>query len=188
MSRSSFPRTVPYSGALFRSTGSLGTVPPLRRYGEGAPTSARSSRRTSLRSFGGTNGGLACSRPSPCEPAYGEVIGPLFTRWPCAGKFVGIEQISQVPGESLCACPVLRPRRSRRLPQVDAGQRCCLPPFGRRRPPRILLSRLNHAAHTLTVYASQPRSPPSTQDSFPAGDHLCRAGFCPPRDSYRKFR
>ena len=47
----------------------------------------------------------------------------------------------------------------RRRPQVDTGGRCCLPPLGRRRPPQILLSRLNHAAHILAVYASQPGSP-----------------------------
>ena len=158
MSRSSFPRTVPYPGALFRSAGFLGRVPPPRRYGEGAPTSTRSSRVTSLRSFGGTDAGPACSLPSPCEPAYGEVFWPLFTRWPYPGNFVGIEQISQVPGESLCACPALRPRRSRQ-PQIDSGKRCCLPLFGRRRPPQVLLSRLNHAAHTLAIYASQPGSP-----------------------------
>ena len=42
-----------------------------------------------------------------------------------------------------------------------------------------ILRGLNHAARSLAVYASQRRSPDATQDSLPAGDHLCRTGLSP---------
>jgi len=55
----------------------------------------------------------------------------------------------------LCTCPALRPRRdlcARPLPHFG----CCLPPFGRRRLPRLPnISGLNHTARTFAVYASQ---------------------------------
>ena len=39
------------------------------------------------------------------------------------------------------------------------------------------LSWLDHAAHTLAVYASSERSPRPTQDSLPVAGQLCRAAF-----------
>jgi hypothetical protein len=42
------------------------------------------------------------------------------------------------------------------LCSATAALRCCLPPFGRRRLPRLTnISRLNHTARTFAVYASQ---------------------------------
>lgn len=46
-------------------------------------------------------------------------------------------------------------------PWSRLAPRCCLRLIGRPRPPRLALSRLNHTAHTLAVYASQPGSPPN---------------------------
>lgn len=43
-------------------------------------------------------------------------------------------------------------------------------------PTDSVLTRLNHTACVLAVYASQPTSPWSTQDSLPAAGQLCRAG------------
>lgn len=43
-------------------------------------------------------------------------------------------------------------------------------------PAKNSISRLNLTAYMLAVYASQPTSPWSTQDSLPAAGQLCRAG------------
>lgn len=103
--------------------------------------------------------GVACSLPHLVRARRRggalALVHPVAVR---RGGSVGVEQISQVPGESLCACPGLGPRRSRRA-QVGMGRRCGLPPSARRRPPRVQLSGFDHAAHTLVVYASQPGSP-----------------------------
>ena len=77
----------------------------------------------------------------------------------------GEDETSQVPGRPLRTCPALRPRRT--------------PDPGHPRPGGVvfrwingvdsatMLSRLHHAACTLSVYASQPGSPPdhATRDS-----------------------
>jgi hypothetical protein len=62
-------------------------------------------------------------------------------------------------GDPLCTCPALRPRRDQ-WARPFAAPRCCLPLVQRRRLSHdSYLSRLNHAAHALAVYASQPGSP-----------------------------
>jgi hypothetical protein len=84
----------------------------------------------------------------------------------------------QVPGEPLRTCPALRPRRDRWPRPVrvvpyswhsDIAFRC----FDGVGSHHSLLSGLNHAACTLAVYASRPRSPvcclTAAQDSLPAG-------------------
>jgi hypothetical protein len=54
-----------------------------------------------------------------------------------------------------CSSTPAGPRRS-----ATAALRCCLPPFGTTSTPTIILiSRLNHTARPLTVYASQGGSP-----------------------------
>ena len=50
----------------------------------------------------------------------------------------------------------------------------------------MLISGLNHAACTLPVYASRPRSPQDAQHSVPAGGQPCRAGLSP-AGSHRRF-
>ena len=60
-------------------------------------------------------------------------------------------------GNPLCLCPALRPRRDQRTRPFGTSARPPLIP--RRRPPRLELSRLNHTASALAVYASQDGSP-----------------------------
>ena len=50
----------------------------------------------------------------------------------------------------------------------------------------MVISGLNHAACTLPVYASRPRSPQDAQHSVPAGASLDRAGLSP-AGSHRRF-
>jgi hypothetical protein len=80
------------------------TVRQLHGYYQGAMTSCRPSRRTSLPSFGGTSvalGRFAPRRPSaPPRPGVGHPVTP-------AGNLRGDDRISQVPGEpqlSVCTC------------------------------------------------------------------------------------
>ena len=108
---------------------------------------------------------------------------------------------SQVPGRPLRTCPALRPRRTAD-PRPLQDRRCGLPAFEQRRLRICTLSRLNHAACTLSVYASQPGSLPdhATRDSgwWPAltgqgfhllgrvegFHHVCPSTWLPPSPSF----
>lgn len=107
-------------------------VPPGARDSLRAATSA--SLRTTWTSW--------CGRPTPQFLSSGD------------------DWISQVPCEPLITCPApSTPTEDDRLDQSD-GDRWCLPRLSQRRPPQpACISGLNHAAHDLAVYASQPRSP-----------------------------
>ena len=78
----------------------------------------------------------------------------------------GDGEASQVPGRPLRTCPALRPRRTA-VPQATTGPAMSSSVRMMTSTPRWVLSRLNHAACTLSVYASQPGSPPdrTTLDS-----------------------
>src|SRR5882724_8147046 len=167
--RSSFVQTVvepdvssifPSSGSVSRhplpSTGSLGSVPPLRRYYGNARTPGHPSRLASFPSLGATT-----VRPllSPLPPAWGATLqGRGLSRGSPSRSVGGNGWASQVPGGPSRACPALRPRRDRHakpLRRVDVAFRN----FGTRRLPPLSISGLNHTACALAVYASQPGSP-----------------------------
>ena len=108
---------------------------------------------------------------------------------PVCGRSLCVE-ISRSPrflGSPSRACPALRPRRGRNH-QVISVARCCLPKERHRRPSRSFVSRLDHTAYTLAVYASQQGSPRATQDSLPVGDQPSPGGVEYPRDSIEGFR
>ena len=67
----------------FPPAGPLGQVPRLQRYYQGATTSCRPSRRTSLPSLGDTRGTLAVSLPMPPSVAASGL--GLVTRYPRPG-------------------------------------------------------------------------------------------------------
>ena len=134
----------------------VGRVPLLRRYYQGATTPCRSSRRASLPSLGGTAEGrlrLASAGGKRQTPVDRDA---LITRVPhTPGVSCGNDRVSHVPGEPpLCLCPALRPRQDRSHQAIHGAS--ARPPFRPRR--RLLLeclSRLNHTAWALAVYASQ---------------------------------
>ena len=138
------------------STGSLGSVPPLRRYYGNARTPGHPSRLASFPSLGATT-----VRPllSPLPPAWGATLqGRGLSRGSPSRSVGGNGWASQVPGGPSRACPALRPRRDRHakpLRRVDVAFRN----FGTRRLPPLSISGLNHTACALAVYASQPGSP-----------------------------
>ena len=110
-------RRVSQEGSMIRRLASLprlrsGTVRQLHRYYQGAMTSCRPSRRTSLSSFGGTIRSARVSPPLWPSAAAGRIS------WSCSPGTSGREmvdgndRISYVPGEPLlCSCPALRPRQ-----------------------------------------------------------------------------
>src|SRR6476660_8666000 len=53
--------------------------------------------------------------------------------------------------------------------------------------PRMVISRLNHTAFDLAVYASQGPSPVTTQDSLPAADPALPGGIGYPQGSSKRF-
>jgi hypothetical protein len=150
MSPPSFPPAAPCTDASLPSAGSLGSVPPLRWYYEGTPTSRRTSHVTSFPSIGGTlphdEARIRRDLPGSCRSPM-RTCSALGPRW------------------DLRAGP-LRPRRSSTsvLPSAfcnGVGSHI------------YLISGLYHTACTLAVYASQSRLPvyflTTTQDSLPAG-------------------
>lgn len=66
-----------------------------------------------------------------------------------------------------------------------SAHRCGLPQLSKRRLPRHNLSRLNHAARTLPVYASPRRSLDAAQHSVPDGGQPCPDGPLTRKDAKR---
>jgi hypothetical protein len=126
-----FPSIGSVCGSPFPPRGPLERRSPASSVLRRAPTSDRPSRLASFPSLGGTS------------------------------SVSGDGRISQVPGEPQCErAPVYDPGGTS-APGI-AALRCGLPCGKRRRLPRqSSLSRLNNAARSLPVYASQPGSPPN---------------------------
>jgi hypothetical protein len=152
----SFPQTVPRSGAFLPSTGSLGSVPPLPRYCEALRLPA--ALPASLRF-------LRCAVP-PCASCFAPANVRRTVRRPGVvhriphHRFIeGGDRTSQVPAGPTMNVPC-SPTPAGPLCSATAALRCCLPPFGRRRLPRLPnISRLNHTARSFAVYASQGELP-----------------------------
>ena len=124
---------------------------------QGATTPCRSPGRTSFPSLGGTADGRlrfrSHRRQATNTCGAGHIGHPVRPHVP--GFSCGSDRASHVPGEpSLCLCPALRPRQDRSHPAILGAS--ARPPFRPRR--RLLLeclSRLNHTAWALAVYAWQ---------------------------------
>jgi hypothetical protein len=178
----SFPSSVPYLGLPFPPRGPVGTVPPLRRYYERLrlpgfhPASLRfpslggSQRRSVVRSRGGR-----ARRPR----AWASTGCPTVHRWRS-------QDLSGSWG-SLCALAALSDPGPTSAPRAGGAPvlPACRPMTPA--PTSHSISRLDHAARALPVYASQPGSPP---DHATLGSRLvaslCRAGFVLP-GSIRRF-
>ena len=130
-----------------------GVLPLVHRYYEGAVSSCHLSRRTSLPSFGGTLVACGCFAPSEaaCTLKGLELLSGLQPA-------VHTERLQDLPcswGTPIASLPCsstpVGPHRSghcdhvRCDPRIDHGEGTH----------EIQLSRLNHTASTLAVYASQ---------------------------------
>ena len=157
------PRTIPYSGIPLPSTGSRPmSVPPLQRYYQDATTSCLPFRRASFPSLGGTT--VASSVRSFVTEGAKATRPGVFSLWPGhsveAACIRGEGRTSQVPAEPqspVCACSSTPAEPTRGSP---IASRSAWPPLREPRGlQRLRLSKLNHTASRLAVYASQTGSP-----------------------------
>ena len=121
-------------------------------------TSCHPSRRASFPSHRRYHSERSCFARTRPSAATGESPGVGHPVSPAGTLASGNGRISYVPGEPrLCSCPALRPRRDRRI----WPWRCAdaAPGVSTAKAPALVLSRLNHTASALAVYASQAGSP-----------------------------
>src|SRR5271157_2410259 len=138
MSLPSFPLSVPCPGAPFAPRGPLGRVPPLHRYND------------ALRLLAAHLAALRCLRLA---------IPPQFSGRRRRGLPGSWGTLPCVPCSSTPAGPSCQTiGRSALLLQHDGVAFRSYEGVGSR---DYFISRLNDTAHTLAVYASQPRSPVS---------------------------
>ena len=131
--------------------------PLLRRYYQGAATPGRPSRLASS-SFARRYHAAACG--SLPRTTNGKRPRTRRLVWLALGRFVVVETSGSPTflGNPLCLCPALRPRQDRRtwpIRYADAA-----PAMSTTKAPALQLSRLNHTASALAVYASQEGSLP----------------------------
>lgn len=137
---------------------SAGSVPPLPRYS--AVLGLLGVRLASLRC-------LRSAVPSCARCSLSRRRARRSRAWACSpgarpGSPDGNGEVSQVPGGPLVYAP--RPSTpADRTPPATWSARYCLPLFGRASASATAdpISRLNHTARTLAVYASQPGLPPN---------------------------
>ena len=156
-----FPAAVLQLDALLPSTGSgAATVPPLHQYYGGAKTSRCPCRRASLPSLGDTMSASDCSflcfLGCPSTQAWTLLCGR-----PSGSPVMESTRPPRFLGHPLHICPALGPRSGRRAkPFRHAG---AVPALSTTKTPtRNNLSRLNHTASAVAVYASPTGSPPTS--------------------------
>ena len=186
-SPSSFPPTVPSPGAPLPSTGSLGSVPRLHRYYEGAPTPCRPSRRASS-SFARRY--RRCARRSLPQVAERCARGPGLLVTPAALRSGSSRDGNDRDLPGSWADPHVRtpcsPTPARPARQALAARQVP-PPLSRTTSAlsmssfRGSITRLSHSLSTLRS-AGRP-APRKTRFRLVAS--LCRAGF-PPAGSHQK--
>ena len=173
---SCFPPTVLLPDASLPSPGfSMGRVPRLLRYYQGATTSCRPFRRTSFSFVWRYHGrppvcSLPPSRVLPDGPGVGYPVSPAGI------GACGDGRISHVPGEPrLCLCPALRPRRTDRIRPLRCGGTA--PILTTRKATamnfRGSITRLWHWLSTLCRVGP----PTATQDSLPAAGQALPDGL-----------
>jgi hypothetical protein len=162
------PAMFPSNGRLkrrpLRSAGSFGRVPPLPRYYGTLRLPA-----AHLAAFRCLHLAIPPLRPirshRPGRAAGGTGSWYSGSR---AGNVGGNGRVSQVPERPSCPCALfLDPGRTEMRQAIAAprrGPRLCQ----QRWLPRAKISGLDRTASGLAVYASQWRSPATTQDSLPA--------------------
>ena len=187
-SRSSALAICPPASSIIRSTashppGPLGWVPRPHRYYQPTPTSRPPSRVTSSPSLSATTASPLFVPPRQDDSPRAWTTSFAAPAPPLNG---GEDETSQVPGRPLRTCPALRPRRTA-IPRPIQECRWGLPRSRPRRLRHAPISGLHHAACTLSVYASQPGSPPDLRNTrFRLGASLRRSGLSP-AGSRRRF-
>ena len=173
------PASFPSSGLMARrplpSAGSLGSVPPLRRYYEALRLPA--ARPAALRCLR-----LAVSRS---HPRFAPVAAGCAGRGPGVGHPVAPagtcregDGASQVPGEPRVSVPCSPTPAGPRAPgHCGAATRPSVT-LTTSAPAMMSISGLNRTARSLAVYASQRRVTPAPRKTrFRLLARLCRAGL-----------
>src|SRR5512142_2044730 len=176
------PGICPSSGLMARrplpSAGSLGSVPPRRRYPEALRLPV--ARPTALRCLR-----EAVPRLPPSFAAAAAGL-ELVTRYLRPGFAVKAAGPPRFLGDPPRACPVLRPRRDRGR-QALAASRCGLPSTARRRLPRAgFRGSRARPARSLSPLRS-PGYPGTTQDSLPAAGQALPGGAGYPQGPNERF-
>ena len=147
------------------------TVRQLHRYYQSAPTSRRPSRLAPFRSLGRYHALLLVARQRGVAVAGSSselrrCLNPLPS-----SRSRGDDGISQVPRQPLRTCPALRPRRTGCVKATNDAPDIAFRSVDGVGSTISHISRLNHTACSLAVYASRLgllRSD-TTQDSLPTG-------------------
>ena len=103
--------------------------------------------------------------------------------------FRGDVEVSQVPGESLCACPAQETPAKPATPRQVRCAEIAFRGYNAVGPRGSSCSRgsVTRPTHSLSTLRSTGR-PSATQDSLPAGDLALAGRVMSPRDSSRSFR
>ena len=113
----------------------------------------------------------------------------LVTRYLRPGCCRGSNRISQVPGESqLSVCTCSKPTPAGLLAPDHDGAAAWPLVAPKQRLPRLCLSTLNSMAFGFAVYASQGRSPDTTQDSLPVAGQALLDGLSTRKIPTKGFR
>jgi hypothetical protein len=170
----------------FPPQGPPGRVPLLRRYYQSATTSCRSSRRTSLPSFGGTS---ACTR-SVRSPADECAAGAWSWSPGSSGRDYrrGDGRISQVPGEPrLPVCRVQSTLAGLRAPDRYSAAAWPLVCEQQRLPREVFRRSIARRSGSLSTLR-RADYPAPTQDSLPAVGQTLLDGLLTRRAPTKGFR
>src|SRR4051794_25220066 len=183
-----FRPPIPRCGTPFAPRGPGGPVPPLHGYYEVLRLPV--ARLAALRFL---RLAIPPVRPLfvPDSPGRGAVDRPGVGHpaLPSGFKEWRRQGLPSSRGTLVIIRPVLRPRRDRAC-SMGPGVRCPT------RPPRLTKARarreeisgLNRTAFDLAVYASQGRSPATTQDSLPAAGPALPDGIGYPQGPCKRFQ
>src|SRR5262245_30010315 len=176
-------RRVSQEGSMIRRLASLpglrsGTVRPFRRYYQGAMTSSRPSRRTSLPSLGGTSTFTRSVR-SPADEWAAEAWSwsPGIPNRDIAED----DRNSQVPGEPrLSVCPGQSTPAGLRTPDRYSAAAWPLVSEKQRLPRKVFRRSIAWRSDSLSTLR-RAGYPASTQDSLPAVGQTLLDGISPAR-------
>ena len=187
MSSPPFPSTVPSHDIPFPPQGLLGVGFPCFN-GTMECSDSRSFVPTRFVSFACRYHPRSCTSLPPMTRATSKGRGLLLFASLSPRRLFsdGNDRASQVPGEPLWACPVLKtPAGPSR--QALAARRCGLPLLVQRRLPpfRFFRGSMARPAHPLSTLRRTDHSA-TTQDSLPAVGHTLPDRMLPPAGSLRK--
>ena len=189
MSSPPFPSTVPSHDIPFPPQGLLGVGFPCFN-GTMECSDSRSFVPTRFVSFACRYHPRSCTSLPPMTRATSKGRGLLLFASLSPRRLFsdGNDRASQVPGEPLWACPVLKtPAGPSR--QALAARRCGLPPLEQRRLPQFASFEARwHGPPTRCLRFAGRITPPPRKTRFRLSATLCRTGCCLLQGPYERFQ